>query len=840
MRSNFFIKNKRGYFFSLDALIALLIIIGVVIFIKPPQPQNYHQENIHSDLLDVLSNLKIGDINNSYVKQLIANGNITNLNQSVLEQIGEFYANGDPLAQQLAENILTNLNLQENVGLYFDNILIADAGSVSYNDAEEIATSRQIISGIQAGGAATGFSSRAFLFAENKVEYFYLGGYVGDGNITARFEGNITSAKIEGVFSDPFDVYINSIFADNYVPISNVPFTIDLNPHLGKFGSGENLIQLKSSNEKLFVAGGFIKVTYSDVSNLSTSSVKKFPGIDGLINIYDSVYIPGNLTNMEVFLHYNSSYDILMSIGNETIYEDNSGGAEETVSIPNSVLSTIFNYVEISRKNLPVRLGLKDVALFGNLSEVFDVFSVTDLSSSMNAQTSSGEKVIDIARTANKQFARIILNESITEADNRVGLVGYHEQHKGGGSYYATYLPENYHNLSINQTSLDNKIDDWTTKSGTCICCGILKATEAFSYESEINKSKVMVVMSDGNANVACNTNDPEQDAIDAACNAFNNDGIRVYSIGFGDQVDQETMEAIASCGGGNYYFGTVEQLIDLYEQAAQDIIRAVYEEQTIISDTVTSILYPDSYIALQFQKDVPYGLLISTETSAFGNNITEGTFTIPYDAEPFDAGIVSYSGPKWTDNLEVYNNATGSWERVFNLGDYSENYTKLGDPYIVHLPSDKIVKGENRIRISTGLSSTNSSGGSIFDKAIYSVVKNLSSYTPVVASAEGCTWTIEFEDGTNTSIKVPLGYSGANICSYLSTNSPSPPYSFGELNSNDAVQLSIYALLNQLDLNSNGKIETKFTENDLTIESVEISGIPFTWETEVQSRVWR
>ena len=28
--------------------------------------------------------------------------------------------------------------------------------------------------------------------------------------------------------------------------------------------------------------------------------------------------------------------------------------------------------------------------------------------------------------------------------------------------------------------------------------------------------------------------------------------------------------------------------------------------------------------------------------------------------------------------------------------------------------------------------------------------------------------------------------------------------------------------------------------ENDLTINSVEVEGIPFVWETEVQARVWR
>src|SRR3989304_8316611 len=173
---NFFQKNRKAYFFSLDALIALIIILGVVLFIKPSSTQVTTEVNIQKDLLSVLSSLKIGEINNSYVQELIANNTITNLNQSVLEQIGEFYANSRPEAGALASEILNNLNLKQNIGLYFNDMEIAKSGDINIENATEIWTSRQTISGIDnnINSSSTGYSARAFLFSENKIDYFYF------------------------------------------------------------------------------------------------------------------------------------------------------------------------------------------------------------------------------------------------------------------------------------------------------------------------------------------------------------------------------------------------------------------------------------------------------------------------------------------------------------------------------------------------------------------------------------------------------------------------------------------------------------------------------------------
>src|SRR3989344_3483280 len=384
------ILDKRAYFFTLDAFIALLLILGIVLFVRPSIHSTSPRVDVQDDLLHVLSKLEVGEIDNVYVQSLIASGKITNLDQSVLEQIGEFYAESNPEANLMAQSILDELNPDNDVGLYFDGTLLASHGNTQFEDARDVWTARQIISGIKGdeGESVTGFSARAFLSASNKVEYFYFGGYVGDGNITVEFEDQIIDVKIEAVFGGNFDLYINNNFVNTYYPPSNVPYEIDLNPYLGFFNSGTNYIDFRStagSVNKLYIAGGFIKVTHDASSELIPSIKKNFPGIKGLINDYDGFYIPGSLNNMEVFLHYNSSFDVFLTIGNTTVYEDNSGGGEVSVTLNNAVLSSMLDYGSMTDTTIPLRLGMFNATYVLNQTLNADVYSVTDLSGSMKA-----------------------------------------------------------------------------------------------------------------------------------------------------------------------------------------------------------------------------------------------------------------------------------------------------------------------------------------------------------------------------------------------------------------------------------------------------------------------
>jgi len=536
-----------------------------------------------------------------------------------------------------------------------------------------------------------------------------------------------------------------------------------------------------------------------------------------------------------------------LNIGNSNIYSGNSNGTIKTVTISDSNISSVLNYSDMSEKTIPIRLGLENVSYVFNLSVDADVFSVTDLSGSMAPGCSGGdfwccvfsgdfcgsqstcsscvgtwEDKLSMAKQANGAFIESVLNSS----GNRVGLVGY-----GSG-----IDANDYHALSNDNTSLKNKVNEWTAGGTTCICCGINYAVQRVLTESGNQSFQSMVVMSDGIANVQCaeqGTGSATQDAVQAACDAYSNYGIKVYSVGFGSDADETTLQDIASCGNGNYYYGDIDQLVEVYEQVAQDIISASYYEQTVIGENIYTRLYPDSYLSVDYEKTIPYGLVLTAETPDFGNTISQGSFNISNDTSPYEIRVVSYSGSKWTDNVEIFNSSgSGVWESVFNLSEYNSSYVNLGDPYVVNIPSDMIIYGENQVRVSTGLNSLNSSGGSIYDKVIYSLVKNISSYSQIVSSAEGCIWVIEFEDSTNATMNFPDDYSGTKQCYYTSGGVA--------YNNNDAIDNAVFNLLSDMDLNSNGRIETKFSENDLAISFIEVTGIPFTWETEVQARVWR
>src|SRR3989338_1630200 len=104
--------KKRGYFFILDAVLGLsVLVIGVFLitssYVNVPQPAQVGL--LSDDLLDFLSNNKIKDLNNPYAGiggELWNQGIITDADNSLLQQIGEFYAaNNFDTAEKFIQNV---------------------------------------------------------------------------------------------------------------------------------------------------------------------------------------------------------------------------------------------------------------------------------------------------------------------------------------------------------------------------------------------------------------------------------------------------------------------------------------------------------------------------------------------------------------------------------------------------------------------------------------------------------------------------------------------------------------------------------------------------------------
>jgi len=833
--------NKHAQFFTIDALIALTVIILTIMVVVPVLKQPRADSSVSADILQSLSTLKIGEMDSSYLATL----DIQDPDKLVIDQIGEFYITDISIARQLSAEVLSSISPTENIGIWYGAELLASKNITPMETAENVFTERQTISGIGGtGGGVTGFSARAFLSSSARTDYVYFGGYVGEGNISAlvEYQGNITSAEIELVINNDFEVYVNetkdsgtfTASANEYTPKS---YTLDTS----NFESGTNILELRGEN--LHITGGFIKITYDSEVTYEQPKRYKFPGINGIINLYDGFYVPGNLTGLSISLHFNNTVNTFLTIGDTQVFNATSDGT--TIEINNVTLAALLNYKDLSKKTIPLRFGMEDVDYVTNNSKDIDVVSSTDISGSMqpgcrgtspwyccwfnNCNTEAGcnscggtlENPIQDAKDANKLFIDMILNDT----ENRVGL----------NAYSSSVLSSNTHELSNDDNSLKAEVDSWNADGATCICCGVNDAVGELLANSGSEKFQSIVIMSDGDANRQCaeqGTGNAEQDAIQSACDAYNDHGIKVYTIGFGLENVQVLTE-MASCADGSFY-NAVDDIADIYEKIAEEIIETAFFEQTIeVSNTdFISHLYPDSYIEFEYTEETPYVGLLATIEETFSTEA--GTnFTIPKNSTPIEANVISYSGPKWTSLLDINNN------NVYNLSSYETDFLKLGDPYSVNIPAS-LIQNTNNLSLEIGLSPSNTTAGTINNKIIYTISKDLASYTSVSDKAEGCNWTIQFEEHS-MNLSVPSDYSGSATCNYGNA-STGIKHCDGKENcegSNDAVQIAVYNIFKLLDFDSDGKLDVELSEDTMQITTSNLEGVPFLYTTEVKVSKW-
>ena len=495
------ILQKRGIFFSADALIALAIIMIVILVAFPIFEYSVTKTNVHQDSIVILSSLKVGEFasNSLTVNTWIADGIINDTEKLLIEQLGIFSAENPAYAQALAQEILNMINTTENMGIWYNNTLLASKNTTPYELAEKVDVARQTISGIGGlgEGSATGFSARAYLSGSSQNIYTYFGGYVGEGNISffLRDTHRPSSIEMELVINNDFELFVNNVSGGTFSksPSESEPvrynLTIDsASPLIFAFFETNgyyfipsepeydyDLIELRGKN--LHISGGFIKVTYRKRDVAYDQTRYYFPGINGVINLYDGFYIPGNVTNMSVFLHMDSNYSTFLIIGNQTVYKNITDG-EETIIINNTqLLSYGVNYSQSSKKTVPLRLGLENFSSSGGNNAKVDVFSVTDISFSMRDQP-----LLD-AKSANHELIDVILNVS----GNRVGL-----------ATYSTWAYTNYsYNLTNNSAALHNRVNVFSAIDRTCICCGIMKAISCYDANIFMDNFNGQIVNTD-------------------------------------------------------------------------------------------------------------------------------------------------------------------------------------------------------------------------------------------------------------------------------------------------------------------------------------------------------
>ncbi|MFH8086990.1 MAG: vWA domain-containing protein [Candidatus Aenigmatarchaeota archaeon] len=882
----------KGQVFSLEAILAisLLVIFAIVVsfigttsFVQHQTYERFHY--LAQDSLELLIKTKVSYVVDKFpaIKDLKDQGILRDedMDKSLLDVIGSLWANGTDEAKKIAKNItesILNLTIPENLGyeVSMDGTSLANR---SKPVKSLLSVSKTTVSGYAVGKPVEGYTARAYLekiLGKNTASYFYFGGFVGQGNITAiirdiPLDANISSIYIEGTFGSNFTLYVNKTFCGIFNKTSSGYFAVDsfiinesngqhcLN-QINKGYGNETAFDINFTSPDIneqFIGGGYIKVTYDTTEFTSPrKNVYRyyFPGIYGLINLYDSFYLPGTLdeTNgMRIHLHYYSNLttpdgigiEMFLNIGGIELNRTNATG-EVTIDLSFENISEKFGGIDalkgnVSNRTVPIRFGSEEFQAYGGVG-LADAVLITDISGSMstcdvdtiecpygdcNGRRSGCQNTrLQIAKLVDNVFVDTVLNTS----GNRVGLVAY-TSYESPSKWAIRY----WYDLSNDSVSLKNQINSYTPEDWTCISCGINVSTEILLGNSTPSRFRGMLVMSDGQANRCIGTNawrgslcnygvDARNEAVSEACKAREKN-LTVFAVAFGSGADTTTLRKIAcwNCSS-NSWITTVtlpngstanclavrygesnnyEELRNIYKQFAEYFAGTYVTQRINVTGEVFkgNYLYPDSYIEFYYEPEAKeeYGeISLKVETNPFGCN---GTFFVPQQVKVLDVIRTSYSSDFWSRRVYV-NNSAHNWNITWSLDSFGSNYVYLGDPFSIQFSPNYIKSGENNtVGLVLGLGPTNiSSICSSRDRVIYTgSFKSYTAYSPIV---------FPYIEGRNITVYYDRDHDGTADGSYpvrIGRNLPKRNETLGrvqDLNvTHNAVDYAFLMLLNQL-----------------------------------------
>ncbi|MFH1591719.1 MAG: hypothetical protein ABIC95_07400 [archaeon] len=209
-------NRKKAIAIIIDGILAtILIVTGVLLThsmatTQPPITPSHAIEAF--DILQSLSVLTIAEANSTTLQDMVAKGNITNLNNSIMEQIGEFWAAGEiGLATDLSEEYLKDIgNGARGIGLYIDDepIYVKDKSGT-----HRLYSAKRTISGIESNKTRLGFNARAIATKTKKNNTKVLMGDVITSSVRRPGSGdNGNQVNITYLF----DVPPNSTLGDAY------------------------------------------------------------------------------------------------------------------------------------------------------------------------------------------------------------------------------------------------------------------------------------------------------------------------------------------------------------------------------------------------------------------------------------------------------------------------------------------------------------------------------------------------------------------------------------------------------------------------------------------------
>jgi hypothetical protein len=914
--------NKKAIYYTIDAMLAGILITGALalIIINPFYDSSYSSRNyLSQDLLNSLSAIKISDIDHHpFIINEINSGEIDDVDISVLEQIGKYWAlEYEYKARNLTELVLSSLNLSsKKITLKMGNDTIMDLGEGRSSD---ISVSRRMIAGIDKGKPMAGTSASAYLrrIRDKRMSaYHYFGGFSGQGRLSFFiedlpediYENNISRVDniyLEGDFQDDFHLFINGALCESSP--GNVTFLVHRSslvvdswnlPHCKHLinESVRNDFEidfLSSGYSSASVSGGFLRIDYR--TDELQQSIKYgentyfFPGVDGVANIYDSFFIPGNLQEMNIYLHFETDQSAYISVG-ERILAMNTGGDEDILSrvvherdgdklkvwINNSFLlnEANFDYEQLSVNNVPLRFAAYEVT-----SEIFesgdaDIVIITDFSGSMMKAVADwndqGFSVNDCGRLYDSPRARKSHLARCLSADLVDVLMNY-----SGNRVWPVFFHDNkisWYNNPEDGLAIRSYISGFGPqgKGETCIACAINQAYDILNTYGDPDRPKFVVLMSDGApthcAQGSCSSVSATYGAMqcvgfcdtsgasgckddemvgcmegDTRCVLAESNAIfsaqrlvdlntKIFTIGFGliDECNRADalLDEIAVIGNGTYqHSSNTSELILIYENISREIL-------TLINQTNQSV---------NVQGNISLSTLFGDSRIDFKyvpliKEPNPGKISVVFEEKLHNSSCTSsvnlYPGLEIIE-AEITSYSGPHWTdevivngvTAFNLSDYFVPYVRLGDPFSVKIPVNLLHGGTNVITIQTGDSPEDRMGCSSENKLVY---------TALLPAVTDRTDSLEFADGCVWFVETITGSTLIMPIPEQYIDSKKCYYnatkSYGDYNSRDAYDSAMFNLLRQLDPLNEGRIIVDLEASDLEIRLTVVGSIPFMW----------
>ncbi|MCH8520083.1 MAG: hypothetical protein LAT82_04995 [Nanoarchaeota archaeon] len=139
-------NNKKSQIFIIDLILAFVIVVVTIGVIAA----NYVNTDSQRDLFDIafrtsnsMGSIGINDLNNEYVRQLFIQQRIQNIDNTIIQQISDFYIRGETEYARNLTNEISQIYIPNSVGYNITLIDVTNEGVIFELDSNQRFGSRE-------------------------------------------------------------------------------------------------------------------------------------------------------------------------------------------------------------------------------------------------------------------------------------------------------------------------------------------------------------------------------------------------------------------------------------------------------------------------------------------------------------------------------------------------------------------------------------------------------------------------------------------------------------------------------------------------------------------------